>query len=60
MVLLVITECPTQCLFQLAPSGRMDLAARWSVNACSRTRLSAIDVMEHVCASLAIKARPAT
>lgn len=60
MVLLVVTECPTQCLFQLAPSGRMDLAAHRSVSACSRTHLSAIDVMEHVCANLAIRARPAT
>lgn len=43
----------------LVPSGLMDLAAHRSVIVCSRTRLNAIDIMDRVCASLAIRARPA-
>lgn len=56
----VIRDSMAGFVTYLAPSGRMDLAAHRSVSVCSRTRFSAIDVMEHVCASPAIRARPAT
>lgn len=56
----VIQDSTAGSVTSLAPSGRMDLAAHPSVSVCNKTRLSAIDVMERVCANLAIRGKPAT